>query len=182
MNKVFVAIHATLFIAWPGINDRSVGEHGTSLVWDIKDVSMAFLALFIFKRGIGSLAVLFMIIGFLGKMNDDIPDAMHGLGIEEVVGIMGGRQMAVHAVGHESLGVIHMGGGCPCVVGKPDFMAPCAELGCRGAYHGVIGYAENGKGDDNSKGDKNCRLDKLSPGRSFTLGRTTGCFHEPSVC
>ena len=122
MNKVFVAIHATLFIAWPGINDRSVGEHGPSFVWDIKDISMAFLALFIFKRGIGSLAVLFMIIGFLSKMNNDILDAMHGLGIEEVVGIMGGRQMAVHTVCHETLGVVHMGGRLPGVVGKFDFV------------------------------------------------------------
>jgi hypothetical protein len=128
MNQVLVAIHAALFITGSGIYDRSVGQHGPAFVWNIKYISMAFLALLVLKGGIGLLAVLFMIIRVLGKMNDNIPDPMHGLGIEEVICIIGSWQMTVHAVSHKPLGIVRVSGCLPCIVGKPDFVAPCAEL------------------------------------------------------
>ncbi len=81
----------------------------------------------------------------LGKMNINIFYAVYGFGIKKIKCVMGGRQMAVHAVRHKSLGIVDMGGGFPGIVSKLDFMAGCTELRCGGSDHGVIAEAEKGK-------------------------------------
>ena len=70
---------------------------------------MAFLALVVRKGGVSFLALLLVIILFLKEVDENVFDAMKGLGIEELEGVMRGGQMAVHAVGHETLLVVHMG-------------------------------------------------------------------------
>ena len=80
-------------------------------------------------------------------MKDHILDTMKGFGIEELIGILRCREMAIHAIGHKSLGIVGMGGGLPSIVGKLNFMTGGAELGGRGSHHGVITDTEEGKGD-----------------------------------
>jgi len=87
-------------------------------------------------------------------MNDDIFDAVHGFGIKEIKGVMGGRKMTVHAVCHKALGVVDMGRGFPGVVGELNFVAGGAELGRRRPDHGVVADTENRKADDDAKNDE----------------------------
>ena len=105
-----MAIHAFLFIARPCIKHRPVCQHGPPLVRDMQNISMAFPALLIFERRIGFLALKRMVIlaHVPGKMDDDIFDPMDRFGKKEIERVMGGGQMAVHAVGHKSLGIIHV--------------------------------------------------------------------------
>jgi len=70
---------------------------------------MAFLTLLVLEGGISLLAIFFVIIFFLEKMYNNILDAMCGLGIEKIKGVVRSRQMAVHAVCHKSLGIIYVG-------------------------------------------------------------------------
>ncbi len=70
---------------------------------------MALLALLVFERGISRPSVFFMIVRVLGKMDDDVFHAMHGLGVEKVEGIVGGGKMTIHTVSHKALGIVHMG-------------------------------------------------------------------------
>ena len=103
-----MAIHTSLLIAGPGIQYRPVGQHGPSLVWDMKDISMAFLALLVLEEGIGLLTISFVIVFLLEEMYNDILDAVRSFGIEEVKGVVGSREMTVHTVRHKSLGVVHV--------------------------------------------------------------------------
>ena len=116
---------------------------------------MAFLALVVFKRGVGCSRLFVMIIFILKEMDDNVFDAVKGLGRKEIKRVVGRRQMAVHAVGHKTLGVIDVGGGLPGVVGKLDLMAGGTELGRCGADHGIVGEAEKRKSDDDADGNKN---------------------------
>jgi hypothetical protein len=109
VNQVSMAVHTLLLIAGPGINNRPMGQHGAAFVRDIKKVAVTFLALLVLKGGISRLSVFIMIVGVLGKMNNNVFHAMHGLGVEEVEGIMGGGKMTIHTVGHKALGIVHMG-------------------------------------------------------------------------
>ena len=113
---------------------------------------MAFLALFIFKRRIGFLALVFVIVltHVLGKMNENVFNSMGGLGKKEVECIVGCRQMAIHAVGYKSLGVVYMGGSFPGFHGKLNFVAGGAKLGRGSADHRLIGNTEKRKGDQNA--------------------------------
>ena len=70
---------------------------------------MAFLALVVGEGGVSFLPLLVVIILLLKEVDENIFGAVKGLGVEELKGIVGGRQMAVHAVGHKSLLVVHMG-------------------------------------------------------------------------
>ena len=109
MDQVPMAVHAAFFIAWPCVKHRSVGKHGPPFVRNIEDISMAFLTLLVLEGGISLLAIFFVIIFFLEKMYNNILDAMCGLGIEKIKGVVRSRQMAVHAVCHKSLGIIYVG-------------------------------------------------------------------------
>ncbi len=79
---------------------------------------------------------------------------MGGFCIEKINGIVGSRQMAIHAIGDKTLCVVHVGGGFPRVVSELDFMAGGTKLGCRGPDHGVIGDTENRKSDNNTQNNK----------------------------
>ena len=71
--------------------------------------------------------------------------AVVGFGKKEVESLVGRRKMAVHAVGHESLGVVDMGGGSPGNHRRFDLMAQGAKIRSGGAYHGIVGHAEQGE-------------------------------------
>lgn len=87
-----MAIDALFLIPGPGIHDRPVGQHGPSFVRDMEDISMAFLALIVFKRGIRLLTIFLMIVFIQQKdMGKEILDAVPCLGIKEVKGVMRGR-------------------------------------------------------------------------------------------
>jgi hypothetical protein len=178
MNQVPVAIHATLFITGSCIQYGSVGKHGPAFVWNIKDVSVAFLALLILKGGVGLFAIFFVIIFILDKMNDNVPDTVGGLFIKEINGIIWGRQVAVHAVCHKTLGIVYMCRGFPGIVCELDFVTPCAELGRGGAHHCVIRDAEKGKCNRNAKRDKDDRPNNLP--QTQIIWERFRCFHLPS--
>jgi len=137
-----MTIHAFLFITRPGINHVTVSKHSTTFVWNEKEIAMAFLALVIPKRGIGILPLFLVVILALEKMDEDVLGTVKGFGIEKVKGVVGSRQMAIHAVGHKSLFVVHMSGGLPGVVGKLNLVAGGTKLGSGCADHGVIGETE----------------------------------------
>lgn len=100
---------------------------------------MAFLALVIPERSIGLLPLFTVIILALEKMDQDVLGAVKGFCIEKVKGVVRSRQMAIHAVGHKSLFVVHMSGGLPGVVGKLNLVAGGTKLGRGCADHGVVG-------------------------------------------
>jgi hypothetical protein len=84
-----------------------VGQHGPSFVRDIKNISVAFLALIVVEGGIGLLAILFVIKFIQNKdVYEQILDAVPRFRIKKVKCVMGGREMTVHTIGHKSLGVI----------------------------------------------------------------------------
>ena len=72
MHQISVAVHASLFIARPGVQYGPVGEHGASFLRDMKNISMTLLALMILEGGIGLHAVFFVVILFLYEMHDDV--------------------------------------------------------------------------------------------------------------
>ena len=106
-----MAIHAFFFITGPGEKHRPVSQHGSPLVGDMQNGAMALPALLIFKGGIGFLALELVVVlaHVLGEMDNDILDSMERFGKKEIEGVMGGGQMAVHTIGHKSLGIIHVG-------------------------------------------------------------------------
>lgn len=112
------------------------------------------MALFVFERGVSRLAIFFVIVLLLDKMDDNIFNAVNGLGIKEINGVFWSRQMTIHAVRYKSLGVVHMGGRLPCVVGKLDFVTHGTKLGRRRADHGIVGHAEQRKGNEYAKNDQ----------------------------
>jgi hypothetical protein len=87
-----------------------MGQHGPSFVWNMEDISMAFLALVILKGGIGLLTIFFVVIFIQNKdMHEQIFDAVRRFGVEEVNGVVGGGEMTIHTVCHKPLGVIDVG-------------------------------------------------------------------------
>jgi len=181
VDKVFVTIHASLLVSRSGIEDRSVCQHGAPFIRDIKNISMAFLALLILESGICLLSVFFMIVFILDKMNDHIFDAMNGLGKEKIIHILRGGQMTIHAIRNKALSVIGMCRCFPRVIGKLNFVAHGAKLGCRCADHGVVADAEKRKSDNDAKKNINDRLDEPFPKGSFFHGGLGDVFHKPSL-
>ena len=109
VNQVLMTIHAFLLITRPGIDHVTVRKHGTTLVGNVKEITMTFLALVIVERGIGLLPLFFVVIFALKKMDEDVLGTVKGFGIKKVKGVVRSRQMAIHAVGHKALGIVHMG-------------------------------------------------------------------------
>jgi len=134
-----VAIYTFFLITWSGINHVAVSQHGSTFVGNVQQVAVTFLALIILEGGVSYLTIFLVIVSALGKMDDDVLDAVPGFCIEKLEGVVRGREMAIHAVGHEALLIVHMTGGLPGVVGKLNFVAAGAELWCCGAHHGVVG-------------------------------------------
>jgi hypothetical protein len=142
VNQVLMTIYAFLLITRPGIDHVTVSKHSTTFVWNVKKITMALLALVISKGGIGLLPLFFMVILALEKMDEDVLGTVKSFGIEKVKGVVGSRQVAIHAVGDKSLFIVHMSGGLPGVVGKLYLVAGGTKLGRGCADHGVVGETE----------------------------------------
>ena len=151
MNQIIMAVHAFFFIARTRIDHRPVGQHGTSVARHVQQIPMAFLALGIIKRVVGSLSVFITIVFFYHEMLNHVLGTMIGFGKEEVEGLVRRRQMTVHTIGHESLGIIDMGGGSPGHHCRFDLMAQGTKIRSGGTNHGVVGHAEQRKSDDNTQ-------------------------------
>jgi hypothetical protein len=143
-----MAIHTPFLVSRPGIDHITVGQHGAALVRDVEKIAVAFLTLLVFERGVSFLPLLFVVILFQEEMHYHVFGAVKGLGVEKINGVLGSRQMAVHAVCHETLLVVRMTGSLPGIVGKLDFMAAGTELGRRCAGHGVVREAEKRESND----------------------------------
>jgi len=180
MNQVPVAIDTAFFIAGPRIDHIPVSQHGPAFIGNIKKIPVAFLALLVPEGGVGNGTLFLMIILPAHEVNNDVFYAMGRLGIEKIEGIVGSRKMTVHTVGDESLLIIDMSGGLPCLVGKLNFMAGCTKLrgGC--PHHGKIGNAEERKGDNDTDDDINSGFEDSFPCRPFTAGDPAHCFHTAS--
>jgi hypothetical protein len=164
VHQIPVAFKTAFLISRPGIKHRPVGQHGSPLVREIIDVAVAFQALFVFYGGVSLFPVFFMVVRGHGEVGQDVLDAMEGLGIEEVEGVLRRGQMAVHAVCHETLAVVGVGGGPPGVVGKSDLVTGGAKLRGGSPHHGVIGEAEEGESQENSHHDIEDWLEKFPHG------------------
>jgi hypothetical protein len=108
MDQVLVTIDAPLFITFPGVNYRPVGQHGPPLIGKVEDISMAFSALVVFKGGIGLLTVLLVIIFVLHEVHDNIFDTVCCFGIKKIESVVRGGKVAVHAVRDKTLGIVYM--------------------------------------------------------------------------
>jgi hypothetical protein len=84
-------------------------------------------------------------------MLNHVLGAVIGFGKEEVKSLVRSRQVTVHAVGHESLGIVDMGRGSPGTNCRFDFMACGTKIGCRGPHHGIVSHAEQRKSDYNAQ-------------------------------
>ena len=71
MHKVPVAVRTLFFIALSCIEDFSMGQHGSSLVWNIEDISVALQTLIVLERGISLLTILLVVIFILDKGRGD---------------------------------------------------------------------------------------------------------------
>ena len=91
MNQIFMAIYAVLLITGSGIDNRFMCHQGTTIIRDIDDIAMAFLALFVFKRSIRCLAIFIVIVLILYKVNDNILDTVSGFGKKEINGMLSAR-------------------------------------------------------------------------------------------
>jgi len=110
MNQISMAIHTFLFVSRPGIQYRPMGQHGSPFIRDVKDISMAFLALVVLEKGVSLLAILFVIIFIQNKeVYKHIFDPVGSFCIEEIKSVMRGGEVTVHTVGHKSLRIICMG-------------------------------------------------------------------------
>jgi len=103
-----MTVHTFFFITRPGINDRPMRQHCAAFIGYVKDIAMAFLALFVLKGCISAISIFFTVIGFAEKMNIDILKTVPGLGVKEIKGVVRRRQMAVHAISNKTLGIVNM--------------------------------------------------------------------------
>ncbi len=156
-----MAVDAFFLVPRPGIEHVPVGQHRAPLVGDIKKISVAFEALFIFKRCICSFAVFRVVVLIRNKVHKNVFDAVQRFGIEEVGGVLGGGQMTIHAIGDESVGVVGMGGGAPSLHGELDLVAGAAKTRCGCPHHRVVSDAEEREGEYDPDGDQNGCLEVL---------------------
>ena len=146
-----MAVDAFLFVARTGVYHRPVGQHGAPLGGHVQQVAMAFLALAVVETGVGILAGFRPVVFTLEKMHRHVLDPVIGRGEKEVEGVLGRRQVAVHAVHHHTGGIVGVGGRPPGHDGRFDLVAGGTELRCGGAHHGVVAHAEQGKGQQNAQ-------------------------------
>ncbi|VTR67401.1 hypothetical protein DESC_600115 [Desulfosarcina cetonica] len=164
MHQVIVTVHTLARIARPRVEHRAMGQHGAATVRHGQEVAVAFLALGIVERRIGRLTVLLPVVIVDEEMHDHVLGTVHGLGEEEVEGFVWRGQVAVHAVGHKALGVVYVGGGTPGRHRRLNLVAGGAERRRGGSHHGVIGQAEQGKGNHDPDADQNQGNPKLFHG------------------
>jgi hypothetical protein len=91
MHQIPMAVDAALFVTGPGVNDRSVCEHGPSFFGYVEEVAMAFHALRVFDCPIGGLPVFFPIVFILHEMHNDVFYSVPCLGIKEIESVAGSR-------------------------------------------------------------------------------------------
>lgn len=156
-----MAVDAFFFISGPWIEHGFVRQHGPAFVGNMQNIPMAFLTLVVFERGVGRVSRLFPVIFVPEEMDKNILDPVSGFGIEEIERAVGGRQMAVHAVGNKPLGVVGVSRCFPRVEGELDFMARRAKPGGRRSNHGVICDGKNRKGDENTDHDQRSAKEKF---------------------
>ena len=74
MHKIPMTIDAFLFITGSSVNHRPVGQHRPSFIGNVKNITMAFLALVVLKGSVCLLTLQFMVVfrHILGEMNKDI--------------------------------------------------------------------------------------------------------------
>ena len=114
-----------------------MGQHGAAFVRHGQQVAMTLLAFGIVERRVGGLPVFLAVVCFDGKMLDHVFDTVKRFGEKEVKCFVGCGQVAIHAVGDESLGVVHMGGCTPGNHRGLDLMAGRTELGGGSPHHRV---------------------------------------------
>ena len=68
MHQITMTIDTLSFHARHGIQGRFVRLPGAAAIGNVQQVAMSFLALGIFKRGVGRLAVFFTVIGVDDKV------------------------------------------------------------------------------------------------------------------
>ena len=170
MNQVVMAVHAFFFVARTGIDHRPVCQHGTSLARHGEQISMALLALGVVKGVVGRLPVFFAIVFFYQEMLNHVLGAVIGFGKEEVESLVRSRQVTIHAVGHESLSIVDMGGGSPGNHCRFDLMARGTKIGSGGAHHGIVGHAEQRKSDDNTQENESHPYEVFFHGVASELG------------
>lgn len=175
VHQIPVTVDAFLFVTRPGVNHRPVCQHGAPFIRNIHDVAVAFPALFVFKTRIGLLTLAGMVVKghVLGEMGEDVLDPVCCFGIKEIEGIMRGGKVTVHAIRHEPLGIVRVGGGLPGIVRELNLMAGRAELGCGSPDHRIIADAEDGKGDDDAPSEKNGSNEIFFHGFSFSASDFT---------
>jgi hypothetical protein len=146
-----------------------MSKHGAAFVRDVKDVAMAFLALFI-REGCVGLSPLHLVIIFthvLSEMNDDIFYSVYRLRVEEIECVMGSWEVTVHTVCDKTLGIIDVGGCFPGVEGKLNFMAGSAKLRSGRTNHCVIGNAKQRKSDHDANNQKDAPYEIFFHGRTL---------------
>jgi hypothetical protein len=74
VDKISMAVHALFFIALSCVEDFTMGHHGSPFIRNIEDISVAFQALIVLKRGICLFTIFFVIIFILDEMDNDVFD------------------------------------------------------------------------------------------------------------
>ena len=162
-----MAVYTTFFVSFPGIHHIPVGQHGTSFIRDVEEITMAFLTLLVLERGISIFPSLYVIIFVLEEVDNDVFHTVKGLGVKKVDGTLGGGKVTIHAIRHKALGVVGMGRGLPGVVSELDLMADGAKLRGGRADHGVVGDAEKWESYEETTNDQQERFEHLFSGESI---------------
>jgi hypothetical protein len=152
VNQIPVTVQTFFFIPGPWIENRAMRQHGSPFIGQIEEIAMAFPALGILNGGVRLFTTLDPIIGLrpFFEMDENVLQPMQCLGIEKIEGIMGRGQVAVHAISHKPLSIIHMRGSLPGIVSRLDFVTGGTKPGRGRADHGVIGETEERKGDEDT--------------------------------
>ncbi len=118
---------------------------------------MTFSALLVIDILIYCLPVLGIIVRawFHSEVNNDVFEAVIGLGIEKFEGILRGWEMTVHAISYKSFGIVYMGRGLPGIIGVFDFMAGGTKFWCRCTNHGIVAHAKKRESQNGPQADEN---------------------------
>jgi hypothetical protein len=108
MYQIIMTIDTFFLISRFGIQHRTVGQHGTALIWHVEQIAVAFLALPVIKSGIGIIARFFPVVFTRKEMYRHVLDAMVSLCKEKVEGVLGGWQVAIHAIDDNTGGIVGM--------------------------------------------------------------------------
>lgn len=87
-----------------------MGKHGSALIRHGQEIAMTLQALGIFDALVGFFPLFFadVVVASGGYVNGHVLDAVPGFGEKEIHRVMRSRQVAVHAIGHQPLWIVHM--------------------------------------------------------------------------